>query len=72
MSFEGVDVEERAAKMMSDVEDKMLVGCTSGPDFIKVDGWDRLAWLSIAAKIHDGIIDNGVTFRQATGMDSRE
>lgn len=44
----------------------------SKPDFIKVDGWDRLAWLSIAAKIHDDIIDNGVTFRQATGIDSRD
>ena len=44
----------------------------SKPEFIKVDGWNRLAWLSIAAKIHDDIIENGVTFRQATGIDSRE
>ena len=44
----------------------------SKPEFIKVGGWDRLAWLSIAAKIHDDIINNGVTFRQATGIDSRE
>ena len=31
MAFKELDVEQRAAKMMCDVEDKMLVGCTSDP-----------------------------------------
>lgn len=31
MAYEELDVEHRAAKMMGDVEDKMLVGCTTDP-----------------------------------------